>query len=189
MRQENVRTQQQLTEGEASLNTLRGQIVQTQINLGLAAQGLNVFGGALAQQEPGLRTFTDTIGRLVDSLERLGRIPPINLGEGAGVGGGFAQGGLIGNSFNSFGPDNMLASVRTGEFVINPDSTRRFYSQLVAINAGRMPSFARGGPVGSSVTNVGDISINVHDSGNPNATARAVLSVLRREYRRGNGGL
>lgn len=187
--QSNARTQQQLTEGEASLNTLRGQIAQTQINLGLAAQGLNVFGGALAQQEPGLRTFTDTIGRLVDSLERLGRIPPINLGEGAGVGGGFAQGGLIGNSFNSFGPDNMLASVRTGEFVINPDSTRRFYSQLVAINAGRMPSFARGGPVGSSVTNVGDISINVHDSGNPNATARAVLSVLRREYRRGNGGL
>lgn len=166
---------------------LQNQINQAAIGIGA---NINNVGGAINQQAPVIDNFAATIGRLADSFERLRAAVGLPVVPAVPAMPGFASGGLIGGRFNTFGPDNMLAAVRTGEFVMNPESTSRFYSQLVAMNAGQMPSFASGGMVGSSnVTNVGDISITVPDSGNPNATARAVLGTLRREFRRGNGRL
>lgn len=190
------RSREQLQAAEQTINALQNQIDRAAQQMGPAIQLFNNLGGAAGQQVAPVNNFAESVRRLADQLDRLRNAPAIPApgiapaAPAAFNDEGFAGGGLIGGKFNSFGPDDRLASVRTGEFVINPESTSRFYSQLVAINSGRMPSFAKGGEVGgSSVTNVGDISISVHDSGDPNATARAVLGTLRRELRRGNGRL
>lgn len=100
--------------------------------------------------------------------------PPLNLPGGA-------TGGLFGGKFNTSGPDNMIAAVRSGEFILNPTATRRFYPQLVAMNKGRIPSFEKGGIVNSNVT-VGDIIVN--ESASPTKTGRAVMREISREMRR-----
>jgi len=71
---------------------------------------------------------------------------------------------------------------------MSAQATRRFYSQLVAMNAGIVPPSDR--PAGGPVTNagiVGDVTVNV-DSGGEN-TAREVIRAINREIRRGTGRL
>jgi TP901 family phage tail tape measure protein len=99
---------------------------------------------------------------------------------------GFASGGLIGNAFSNFGPDNTMIHARRGEFVVNPDSTRKFYSTLVAINRGDRPrggGYAHGGTVTNSI---GNMNFHVSGADHPEQTARAVMKIIRREQRRGN---
>jgi len=72
-----------------------------------------------------------------------------------------------------------------GEFVINAQSSRRFFSQIQAINAGKQPVFRQDG--GSSTTTIGDI--HVHGASDPETTARTVMKKIRRETRRGSGRL
>ena len=68
-----------------------------------------------------------------------------------------------------------------GEYVMNTDSTNKFYSQLVAMNAGKSPVYRdRGGPV----TNVGDVNITVSGAAAPEQTARKIMKAFRRETRR-----
>jgi hypothetical protein len=190
MREEFQNTQGQLRESETRLGGLGNEVQRAAQQLGIAQQGLNGLGQQAGEQAPAINGLTESVRRLADQLDRLRNAPAIP-GPAGGVAfedQGFADGGLIGGRLGSFGPDDTLAAVRTGEYVMNPESTRAFLPQLVAMNAGQMPSFAKGGMVGgSSVTNVGDIAINVHDSGDPSATARAVLGAFRREIRRGNG--
>lgn len=84
-----------------------------------------------------------------------------------------AFGGMI------HGSDNIPALLSRGEFVVNAGATRRFYSQLVAMNGVR--GYANGG----LVTNVGDINVNMQSSGNTQADIVAIGKGLRREIRRG----
>jgi len=80
------------------------------------------------------------------------------------------------------GTDVIPAMLSPGEFVMNAASTRKFASQLVAMNAGVQPVFRSDG---GNVTNIGDVSITVNDSGSPQQTAREVMRAIRRESRRG----
>jgi TP901 family phage tail tape measure protein len=99
---------------------------------------------------------------------------------------GYAEGGLIGNAFSAMGKDNVRINARIGEFVVNPDSTRQFYTQLVAMNRGDLPrgnGYAQGGTVTNSI---GSMDIHVNGAENPEKTARAVFNRIRREQRRGN---
>lgn len=99
---------------------------------------------------------------------------------------GFATGGLIGNRFAPMGPDNVNINARRGEFVVNPESTRRFYASLVAINRGDNPS-GRGYARGGTVTNtIGNMTFHVSGAEKPEHTAREVMKHIRREQRRGN---
>lgn len=93
----------------------------------------------------------------------------------------FANGG-----FMPRGMDTRPAMLRDGESVLNPDSSRRFFSQIQAMNAGQNPIYRSDG---GHVTNVGDISINVNGSGSPAKTARTVVQEIRRETRRGTSRL
>lgn len=98
----------------------------------------------------------------------------------------FAEGGLIGNTFSSFGPDNTMIHARRGEFVVNPEDTRKWYSTLVAINRGDRPrggGYAHGGTVSS---NIGTMNFNVNGAEHPEKVARSVMKIIRREQRRGN---
>jgi hypothetical protein len=73
-----------------------------------------------------------------------------------------------------------------GEFVVNARSTRKFFSQLQAINAGVRPVFRQdGGPV----TNVGDINVTVTGGRDGTLTGRQIASSLRRELRRNTSSL
>ena len=89
---------------------------------------------------------------------------------------GFQNGG-----FNSRGKDTISAALAPGETVINPRSSRRFFSQLQAMNAGQRVGLQNGG----QATSVGDITVNVNESSSARATAREVAATLRREFRRG----
>ncbi len=81
------------------------------------------------------------------------------------------------------GQDKIPAMLSAGEFVMNSGSSRKFASQLVAMNAGANPTYRSEGGSISNTVNVGDI--NVNGTANADDTARQVVSQLRREFRRG----
>ena len=78
------------------------------------------------------------------------------------------------------GTDNIPAMLSRGETVINERSSRRFFTQLVAMNNGLARPLASGG----SVHNFGDINVNVTGGSNDKITARGIAAELQRELRR-----
>jgi TP901 family phage tail tape measure protein len=121
----------------------------------------------------------------------------------AGGGGGFegdisggggemlvALGGLIRHfdvgGFVPRGTDTVPAMLSPGEFVMNAAATRRWFSHLVAMNAGSAPAYRSQGGNVSNIT-VGDI--NVNGAAQPRETAREVLKSIKRELRRGTSVL
>jgi TP901 family phage tail tape measure protein len=107
-------------------------------------------------------------------------------------GGGDAQGLSFGGRIRSFGNggiargvDTIAARLRPGESVLNPRATNRLFGTINALNAGQMPA-ARGQ---SSITNVGDIHVNVGGGQSSGTTARDIAIQLRRELRRGTSTL
>lgn len=85
------------------------------------------------------------------------------------------------------GQDTIPAMLSPNEFVVNPKSTAKFFSQLQAINAGQTPVFRQDGGGVTNNTTVGDI--HVHGGQSPEKTGRAVMREIRRELRRGSGRL
>jgi TP901 family phage tail tape measure protein len=121
---------------------------------------------ALSLQQAASTDLSQLIGQLDSVTGAMSGTP-------ATPGGRFASGGI--------GTDTIPAMLSKGEFVMNAASTRRFYSQLVAMNAGGTPNYSNQG----GVTNIGDVSININESATPQATSREVLQMLRRATRRG----
>lgn len=103
---------------------------------------------------------------------------------------GFASGGLI-KDMKYFaggggprGTDTILAWLSPGEFVMNAASTKKFYSQLTAMNSGHAPVYrAEGGTTNSTNISIGDINLN-GPSPNGAGTARSIMTGIRRELRR-----
>lgn len=91
----------------------------------------------------------------------------------------FAVGGNVGT-------DVIPAMLSPGEFVMSAAATRKFASQLVAMNAGVRPTFRS---EGGSVTNIGDINVTVQGGDTGRHTARSIAAELRRELRRGTATL
>ncbi|GMU26128.1 MAG: hypothetical protein AMXMBFR16_10330 [Candidatus Uhrbacteria bacterium] len=119
-----------------------------------------------------------TAERIKQTLEST-RVPQLPVVTGRQAGGMIyrAEGGFIPR-----GTDTVPLMATPGEYVMNAQATRRFYSQLVAMNAGVKPQYhAEGG----SVTNFGDIHVSVSGSKSGQQTAREIASALRRELRRG----
>lgn len=79
------------------------------------------------------------------------------------------------------GTDSVLALLSPGEYVMNAKATRKFYSQLVAMNSG-IPTFANGGAVNNFT---GDFNITLQPSGNSTVDVQEIGRLLRREIRRG----
>jgi hypothetical protein len=145
----------------------------------------------------GVTALADALKKMNDEIQRLQAAQPIRLPAMPPAPreflpnqvpiGEFAEGGLIGGRFTGRGPDNRLIFAREGEMIINSESTRTFYAQLLAINAGRMPKhYAAGGVVHHNT--YGDINISVDGSRSPSVSARAVMREIQREKRRGTGG-
>lgn len=157
--------------------------------------------GAIVQPITGLTTetrnqSTNVAKMLADykaiSQIKLPAVPPGPATKEAALGGlirGFATGGFVGKmryfdkgGFAARGTDTIPAMLSPGEYVVNANSTKKFFSQLQAINAGVQPVFrANGGPVTN--VNIGDINLN--NTGNTSRqSARSVVNELRREFRR-----
>jgi len=96
-----------------------------------------------------------------------------------------AAGGPVGGDmFKPRGTDTIPAMLSAGEFVVNARSTRKFFSQLVAMNAGRQPAYrAEGGPV-TNVNFGGDINVNSGGS-NGQVIGRDIWRAIDRAARRG----
>lgn len=78
------------------------------------------------------------------------------------------------------GQDTVPAMLSPGEFVVNAQQSKNFFSQLQAINAGA----GSGGTGGGSTTiNIGDVNVTT-PSGVPNDVARDVGQSIKRELRR-----
>ena len=99
--------------------------------------------------------------------------------------GGLARGFDVGG-FVSSGTDTIPAMLSPGERITNAESSRRFASQLTAINAGIKPIFRS---EGGNVTNIGDINVTVSGGGSSHQTARSIAVALKRELRRGTATL
>lgn len=111
----------------------------------------------------------------------------LNAAQSGGGGGGPSIIAYRGGKVNyraaggaSRGQDTVPAQLTPGEFVVNPQSSRNFFSQLQAINAG---SNAASGGGGDTTINVGDINVS-STSQLPNETARQVGQSIKRELRR-----
>jgi len=84
------------------------------------------------------------------------------------------------------GRDRIPVMASAGETIINAKSSRQFFSQLQAINAGQQPQYRDQGGV---VNNVGDINVSVAQGETSRQTAREIAQALRRELRRGTSTL
>lgn len=83
-------------------------------------------------------------------------------------------------AWGGHGYDNIHALLQRGEFVMNSASTRKFYSQMIAMNA-RPSNYAYGG----STNNIGDVNINYTSTGSVQMDVIEIGRRLRRELRRG----
>jgi TP901 family phage tail tape measure protein len=104
--------------------------------------------------------------RLAETVSRLSSKPA-----------NFASGGL------ARGTDTVPAMLSRGEFVVNANSSRRFFSDLQRMNAGMEPTYRGDG--GTVVNNTGDVNIAVDGSKSPTATGREVWKQIQREFRKG----
>jgi len=141
-----------LEKGRESARTLK-KIEAIQKKLGFS----NVIKEELPKQ-------TLTLVKILQELQKFNGTNPKTIGK--------AHGGQI-------GMDSIPAMLSPGEFVMNARSSKRFYSQLVAMNA---TPFARGGLVNN---NVGDVNVSMQSSGNENYDVTKFGKLLRRQIRRG----
>ncbi len=92
-------------------------------------------------------------------------------------------GGLAYHAAGGFarGSDTIPAMLTRGETVMTPKATQRFFSDFQRMNAGMMPQYRN---AGGTVTNVGDINVNVNESKTPQLTGREIGRILHREFRK-----
>jgi hypothetical protein len=136
-----------------------------------------------------MQGFVDQIRLAVDAMQELAMAAagvPVPGGEEAGL--AAAKGGMafLAGGGRPRGTDTIPAMLSPGEMVMSAATTRRFASQLTAMNAGIKPSFHS---TGGSVTNIGDINVKVEGGNSGVKTARAIATELRRELRRGTSVL
>jgi len=136
-----------------------------------------------------LRDSMANLKRIIDEIKPPTPTPPPKPGEPLPESkGGFitrALGGAIqtfakGNRVQ-VGTDTIPALLSPGEFVMNKGATRKFYSQLVAMNSG-VSRFAEGGGTNNTF---GDFNISMQSSGNESVDVIKLGRLLRREIRRG----
>jgi hypothetical protein len=139
---------------------------------------------AIGEGNSAMQTFLTTIQAAGDAMSRLAQAaanvqPPGREGKLTAAHGGVA---FLAGGGRPRGTDVIPAMLSPGEMVMSAATTRRFASQLTAMNAGVKPSYHS---QGGHVTNIGDINVRVEGGGTGRQTARSIANELRRELRRG----
>ena len=149
-----------------------------------AAQGMEHLNGAIPETGKKVQEVTNKFSMIqsaIDGLSMAGFIGQIEQATTAmrelaaaagnvpspGGGGGemtAAHGGMafLAGGGRPRGTDVIPAMLSPGEMVMSAATTRRFASQLTAMNAGGKPSYHS---QGGHVTNVGDINVTVEGGG------------------------
>jgi TP901 family phage tail tape measure protein len=86
-------------------------------------------------------------------------------------------------AYGGRGQDTIPAMLSKGETVVSSRNSRKFFSELNAMNQGRQPVYRE---QGGTVTNVGDINVTVQGGDSSQQTVREIGRALRREVQRGN---
>lgn len=158
----------------------------TQTNITTEVANTNLGIDSMVTKFQAVETVANNVATAVDRIAQSASAVqgPSILPSGVS-GGAHSQGGSIGYfAHGGQGTDNIPAMLSAGEHITNARSSRRFFSQLQAINAGQTPVFrSEGGDTYN--TTVGDI--NVSGAGSPQVVARDVMRAIRREERRGSG--
>jgi TP901 family phage tail tape measure protein len=137
------------------------------------------------QQTQAISNKTSAINDQIESIQNLADAWENLIGVSA-VYGDKPQTACTGNFIyradGGRGSDTIPAMLSPGEMVINAASSRKFASQLIAMNAGTQPVFRN---EGGQTTTVGDINVTVNGGASGKQTARSIAVELRRELRRG----
>lgn len=144
----------------------------------------NSIGQAAAAQIGNVNALTGAMQELAAAAQQAAAAQAAAQGgggaPGARFGRYFARGGLA--ALKPMGTDTIPAMIQRGEFVTNARSSRKFFSELNAINQDRQPVRRR---EGGSVTNVGDVNVTVQGGDTSRQTVRAIAAELTRELKRG----
>ena len=169
---------QQATEQKAKVSALFIDIQNLSSLIkdpGLGQSAVNNFNtiGNSAQQQ------ISKVNALTAAVKELNKVQSSGPVQGKSRGGPvqfFDKGG------QARGTDTIPAMLTKGEFVVNAASSRRFFSELVAINSGKSPIYRQeGGPVTNN-TFTGDINVNLPEG--QSVDGRIIAKQLRRELRR-----
>lgn len=165
------------------LRVISGEFLKSQNFSANTVNNTNAIGQAAANQVGEVNRLREAM----DDLESAARAAAAAqaAAQGGGVPGArfgryFARGGLA--ALKPMGTDTVPAMIQRGEFVTNARSSRKFFSELNAINQDRQPVRRR---EGGSVTNVGDVNVTVQGGDTSRQTVRAIAAELTRELKRG----
>jgi hypothetical protein len=144
--------------------TSLGTMANAAINVNTQLQGVATQARITAQE------LANVISRQ-QAIANSGVVVKQNSGGRLGF---FAAGGR--------GTDTIPAQLSPHEFVVNARSARRFFPQLLAMNAGQTPVYRE---QGGSVVNVGDINVNMSSTGSAQTDSRELARIIRRDLKRG----
>jgi TP901 family phage tail tape measure protein len=129
--------------------------------------------------------LTAQINAAVDAMSRLAQaaytVPSMQAAASGGMMRYLAGGGNVGT-------DTVPAMLSPGEFVVNAGATKKWYSQLVALNAGMQPAYRSQGGSTTNAGIVGDVTVNVN-GGADKQVGRKIVREINREIRRGSSRL
>jgi len=155
------------TQATTQLNSTMGTVEQTTANTN--------------QQLQGMLNLVTSVGQAAGNIQ-FPTVPTSQVGN-AQIGRNVRARYLAGGGFVPKGTDTVPAMLTPGEVVMNPRASRKFYTQLQAMNAGVQPIYRQeGGPV----SNFGDINVTVNTSTSrvDDRAGRQLGRALKREMRR-----
>jgi hypothetical protein len=169
--------QQQTLQTTTAVKTLPSSLQGVQVGSQGLDGSLQSMTGALSQGTPAANSFSSSLQSLLSSLQA----KPGMGGGGLGslFGGFFADGGRVSGP-GSGTSDSIPAMLSDGEFVVNAKAASKHAAILHAINDGRVPRFAIGGPV-SGFYHGGNTyapTVNVTAHGGGNGIAQQIASAV-----------
>jgi TP901 family phage tail tape measure protein len=171
---------EQTKQAQDSVTSAAGQ---TKDNLNQGATAAASIGSNAAASVGPLNAASGAAAGLAANLEKAAAAQA-KLGA-AKTGGSFYAGGavrhLAAGGFER-GQDRTLVAAARGETIINSKSSRRFFSELNAMNQGSQPVYRE---QGGTVTNVGDVNVTVNGGDTSQQTVREIGHALRRDIKRG----
>ena len=175
---------QQMQQSNQGMDALKQKFPDAGKQAGDVTNKVSQITTAIGEGNSAMQTFLATIQAAGDAMSRLAQAaanvqPPGMEGKLTAAHGGVA---FLAGGGRPRGTDVIPAMLSPGEMVMSAATTRRFASQLTAMNAGVKPSYHS---QGGHVTNVGDINVRVEGGGTGRQTARSIANELRRELRRG----
>jgi TP901 family phage tail tape measure protein len=190
----------QLTKLKKDADAANAAVSTTLGQMAPGLQGLATAVNTFASTSTNVDKFTQSMERATkatsDLVEVSGKLRGLGIAIPAGTIGPdpekHAGGGQVkGNWWSKFltggfasGTDTVPAMLSKREFVIRAPMADRYYSQLVAMNAGTAPVYRSQG--GSVTTTVGDININISGGkGNSLQMSKDVANHIRRGIKQG----